>query len=75
MHEEDIDKFAYLLIMALCVSAVVSMKIIIDQREIIAQQQTRIENFQNMVNSIPADLRDPQGRPCYDTRTKSARNN
>ena len=59
MHEEDIEKFAY---MTICLAAVVSMKIIIDQREIIAQQQTRIENFQNMVNSIPADYRTPKGK-------------
>jgi len=62
MHEEDIEKFAYMTIIGLCLAAVVSMKIIIDQREIIAQQQTRIENFQNMVNSIPADYRTPKGK-------------
>lgn len=62
MHEEDIDKLAYMVILGLCLAAVVSMKIIIDQREIIAQQQTRIENFQNMVNSIPADYRTQEGK-------------
>ena len=62
MREEDIDNYTFMLMLAFCAAAIISIMVIVRQRDTIAQQQTRVENFQNMVNSIPADYRTPEGK-------------
>ena len=64
MHREEITAELYIwaIIISMAAALVVSFSYNLRQRDTIAQQQTRIENFQNMVNSIPADYRTQKGK-------------
>jgi len=64
MHREEIAAELYVWAMFLFMAAalVVSFSYNLRQRDTIAQQQQRIENFQYMVNSFPADYRNADGK-------------
>jgi hypothetical protein len=59
---EQVEEFFALSLAACFILIALGIAKICQQRDTIAQQQTRIENFQNMVNSIPADYRTPEGK-------------
>lgn len=64
MHRQEIvaelQIWAVFLLMA--AALVVSFSYNLRQRDKIAQQQQRIENFQYMLNSLPVDYRTPMGK-------------
>lgn len=64
MHRQEIvaelQIWAVFLLMA--AALVVSFSYNLRQRDKIAQQQQRIENFQYMLNSLPVDYRTPTGK-------------
>ena len=60
--QEEIESWLAGIIMVCCLVIVISLAIICQQRDTIALQQQRIENYKNMLLKLPVYLRDEQGR-------------
>ena len=64
MHREEITAELYIwaIILSMAAALVVSFSYNLRQRDTIAQQQQRIQNFQYMLNSLPVDFRTTAGK-------------